>query len=218
LNLISSSGSFNQILVGYIDGATNGWDRDFDGVRFTDNNSTTFYSVIPERELVIQGRPTPFSMEDQINLGYKSTLQENFSLRLDHFDGLFDQQEIYIEDTALHTIHDLKESPYNFTSEIGTFNERFILKFMNTALGTSDFETNQNIIALIQDKFLIIEASQNIKAIEIYDISGKLISTSKLQDKRKDYKENFYYAAGVYLAKIKLENGFIAIKKLINKQ
>jgi GEVED domain/Fibronectin type III domain len=217
LNLLSTSGSFNQILVGYIEDATVGWDRNYDGVRFTDNSSTTFYSVIPDRELVIQGRPLPFSEEDQVPLGYKSTLQESFSLRLDHFDGLFENQSIYLEDHSLNVIHDLKQSPYLFTSEVGTFNDRFALRFTNAALSSDEFDSNQNVIALIYQKNLVIEASQNINTVEIYDITGKLINTTIPKNKSRKISENFSYAEGVYLIKIKLENGYLATKKLIHK-
>ncbi len=217
LNLLSHSGSFNQILVGYVDDATEGWDRNYDGVRLSDGSGTTFYSVIPDRELVIQGRPAPFSDEDRVPLGFKATTQEAFSLRLDHFDGLFENQNIYVEDTFLNTIHDLKQSPYIFTSEIGTFNNRLVLRYTNTTLSTSQFETNQNVIALIYQKQLIIEAAQPIKEVFVYDISGKLINRYISQNRTMKISENFIYAEGVYLVKIKLENDEMVTKKLIHK-
>lgn len=217
LNLLSQSGSFNQILVGYINDATEGWDRNYDGVRFTANNSIAFYSVIPEKDLVIQGRPTPFSDEDRVPLGFKSTLQESFSLRLDHFDGLFDSQYIYIEDTFLNVIHNLKQSPYIFTSDIGTFNERLILRYTDTALSTSEFDATSNVIALIYQKNLIVEAAEYIQNVAVFDISGKLINTYLPKNKSMKISENFIFAEGVYLVKIKLENGLIVTKKLIHK-
>jgi hypothetical protein len=217
LNLLSQSGSFNQILVGYINDATTGWDRNYDGVRFTANNSIAFYSVIPDKDLVIQGRPTPFSNEDRVPLGFKSTIQENFSLRLDHYDGLFDSQNIYIEDTFLNVIHNLKQSPYIFTSDIGTFNERLILRYTDNALSTSEFDANLNVTALIYQKNLWIEASQYIQNVAVFDISGKLINTYRPKNKSMKISENFIFAEGVYLVKIKLENGLIVTKKLIHK-
>jgi len=217
LNLLSQSGSFNQILVGYINDATTGWDRNYDGVRFTANNSIAFYSVIPDKDLVIQGRPTPFSEEDRVPLGFKSTLQESFSLRLDHFDGLFDSQNIYIEDTFLNVIHDLKQSPYVFTSDIGTFNDRLILRYTDTALSSSEFDATSNVIALIYQKNLMVEAAQYIDNVAVFDISGKLINTYLPKNKSMKISENFIFAEGVYLVKIKLESGLIVTKKLIHK-
>ncbi len=219
LNLISNSGSFNQILVGYIDGATNGWDRAYDGVRFGNDSGISFYSLLHDQDLVIQGRPTPFSNYDVVRLGFRSTVRENFSLRLDHFDGLFDNQEIYVEDKELHIIHNLKESPYNFTSGIGKYNNRFVLRFTDIDLATkSSLNVEPKVTALIADKNLIIEATQNITSVDIYDISGKLLSTFSLDEKSRYFSANFYFAEGVYLVKIKLENGFIAAKKLIQNK
>ena len=219
LNLISVSGSFNQILVGYVDGATNGWDRTYDGVRIGLGTGNSFYSVLHDKDLVIQGRPTPFSEYDAVSLGYKSTLREAFSLRLDHFDGLFENQEIYVEDKELNVIHNLKESPYNFRSGIGTYNRRFVLRFTDsngeTRVSSDTLEPNVN--AIIEQRNLVIEASQKITTVDIYDVSGKLIGSDRLVEMSRNYSSNFLYAEGIYLIKIKLENGFIATKKLIHK-
>ena len=220
LNLISVSGSFNQILVGYVDGATNGWDRTYDGTRIGLGTGNSFYSVLHDKDLVIQGRPTPFSEYDAVRLGYKSTLREAFSLRLDHFDGLFENQEIYVEDKELNVIHNLKESPYNFRSGIGTYNRRFVLRFTDsngeTRVLSDTLEPNVN--AIIEQRNLVIEASQNIITVDIYDVSGKLIGSDSLVEMSRNYSSNFLYAEGVYLIKIKLENGYIATKKLIHKR
>jgi hypothetical protein len=218
LNLISQSGSFNQILVGYVDGATNGWDRSYDGVKFGDGTGNSFYSVIRDKDLVIQGRPTPFSEYDVVRLGYKSTMQEAFSLRIDHFDGLFENQEIYVEDKELHVIHNLKESPYNFRSGIGTFDRRFVLRFTDIISGSrvSTDNLESNVTAFVSEKNLVIEASHNITALSIYDISGKLLSSREIEELIRTYSSNFNYAEGVYFVKVKLENGFVETKKLIN--
>ena len=69
---------------------------------------------------------------------------------------------------------------------------------------------------MIHQKNLIVEASQNIESIAIYDIAGKLIHTYILENKSTKFIENFNHAQGVYVAKIKLKNGFLSIKKLIH--
>jgi hypothetical protein len=174
--------------------------------------------VIPDRDLVIQGRPAPFSTEDRVALGFKATVQDIFSLRIDHFDDAFENQNVYIEDTFLNIIHDLKQSPYIFTSEIGTFNDRLILRYTDAAtLNTSTYNNNINVVALIYQKNLVVEASQYIKEVMVYDITGKLINTYIPNNKSMKISENFRYAEGVYLMKVKLENDVIVAKKLIHK-
>lgn len=215
LNLINDSSAFNQILVGYAEGATNGWDRGLDGFIFN-ANSNCFYSLLPNQNLVIQGRALPFDVSDEVPLGFKSTTQDNFSLRIDHFDGLFENQNIYLQDKLLNIIHDLKLSPYLFTSGIGTFNDRFVLRYTNTSLAVSNFNQNFGLVAFINNKHLIVEATQNIQTIELFDITSKLIKTYQPNRKSQKFTDNFTFPNGVYFAKIKLESGAVFTKKLMN--
>ncbi len=218
LNLVNSGGSFNQILVGYAAGATNGYERDYDGVRFTDNNSTTLYSVIPDKHLVIQGKALPFSNTDQIALGYKSTSNDSFSIRIDHFDGLFESQNIYLEDRLLNIIHNLKLSPYSFTSGIGTFDDRFVLRYTDNMLGTTTANVASGLVAALHQGKLQIHSVEAISQVTLYDILGKLITTETLDIQNKDFATSFYGAEGVYIVKIKLQNGVVVSRKLIQKK
>ncbi len=70
---------------------------------------------------------------------------------------------------------------------------------------------------MIYQKNLVIEASQYIREVMVYDISGKLINTYIPKNKSMKISENFMYAEGVYLLKVKLENDVIVAKKLIHK-
>lgn len=217
INLISNSGVFSQILVGYVNGATTGWDRDYDGVRFIDASSSCFYSIIPEQNLVIQGRPLPFENTDQIALGLKTTTADTFALRLDQFDGLFENQDIFIEDKQLAIIHNLKQSPYIFSASIGTFDDRFVLRFTDTALGTTTHDT-EHIFATIRQNQLQISASELIKTVEVFDMTGKLIAIYHPSNNSKNLNEPFLFADGFYLSKIYLTNGVMVTKKLNHKK
>lgn len=218
LNLVSNGGSFNQILVGYHNEATNELDRDFDGVRLTDNSSFTFHSKLSDSNLVIQGRALPFSDQDQVPLGYKSAVNETFSIRIDHIDGLFENQNIYIEDRLLQNIHDLKQSPYVFTSGIGSFDDRFVLRYSNGFLGTSSLANESEVSASLRNEKLVIHVGEVLSEVSLYDISGKLILTEVLERPTTIFETAFHGAEGVYIAKIKFKNGKFATKKLIQKK
>ena len=219
LNLVNNGGSFNQILVGYTDEATNDFDRDFDGVRFTDNNTITFYSIIPNKNLVIQGRALPFDNQDQVALGYKSTLNDTFSIRIDHFDGLFENQNIYLEDRLLNIIHDLKQSPYSFASEIGSFDDRFVLRYTTDVfLNTSEFNTSASLVASISNGNLEVKCNETMTQIDIYDISGKLIKRFELDRPEKKFGSPISWSEGVYFLKAKLKNGMVISSKLLKQQ
>lgn len=219
LNLVNTGGSFNQILVGYTEDASNSFDRNFDGVRFTDNNTITFYSTIPEKNLVIQGRSLPFSDQDEVTLGYKSTVNDTFSIRIDHFDGLFENQNIYVEDLSLNVIHDLKQSPYTFVSEIGSFDNRFVLRYnTNPLLGQSNFEASVALFSSIIDEKLLVTSSEFMTQLDIYDISGKLVNHFELNQTEKRFETQISFAEGIYVLKAKLKNGMVISRKLINKK
>lgn len=217
LNLISNSGIFNQILVGYTEGATTGWDRLYDGVRFTDGNSSTFYSVIPEQNLVIQGRPLPFDLYDQVALGFKTTTQDTFSLRLDHLDGLFENQEIFVEDKLLGIIHNLKQSPYTFSAAVGTFNDRLVLRYTDQAMNTNTPESHTGALAYIKNELLFIRAQNRIQAVELYDITGKKVWTQELKQPEFYLEKTFEWAQGVYLLKIKTTQNETFTQKIITQ-
>lgn len=219
LNLVNNGGSFNQILVGYTGEATNDFDRAFDGVRFTDNNTITFYSIIPNKNLVIQGRALPFDNQDQVALGYKSTLNDTFSIRIDHFDGLFENQNIYLEDRLLNIIHDLKQSPYSFTSEIGSFDDRFVLRYTTDVfLNTPEFATSSSIIASISNENLEVKCDELMTQIDIYDITGKFIKRFELDRPETKFESHVSWSEGVYFLKAKLKNGMVISSKLIKQE
>ena len=217
LNLVDSGGTINQILVGYAEGATEGWDRDFDGARISDTGMI-LYSIIPDQNLVIQGRPLPFNAADLVPLGYKTTSAGNYSIRIDHLDGLFENQNVYLEDTVLNVIHNLKESPYVFAADAGTFNDRFILRYTDTLLAVQNPEITDGLVALIIDGKLQVEASDSIDYISVFDITGKFISDYRPETGNKNFESNFNYSEGIYMIKIKLHNGDIVTQKLINRK
>ena len=215
LNLLSSGGSFNQILVGYVASATYGLDRDFDGVRLSQDNSFSFYSLVNDQNLSIQGRALPFDDTDQVRLGFKSVTQDTFSLRIDHLDGLFENQNLYLEDLDLSIIHDLRESPYEFSAGIGTFDNRFVLRYTNSSLGITNYESNQSVFTMVSDKVLKIRTNQNIENVMLFDVSGKLIQTYTAKEKTSIFSGAVNFSNGVYLVKVKLISGVICTKKVV---
>ena len=74
------------------------------------------------------------------------------------------------------------------------------------------------LIAFIKDEKLVVEASTKIKQIEVFDIAGKLIENLAINKPTQAIESNFYYAEGIYMLKIKLDNNIMVTKKLINKK
>ncbi len=216
LNLRNNEGAFKQILLGYINDATNGFDDKYDALSMNANQYVDFYSIIENKKLVIQGRALPFSEKDSIVLGFKVGIAGNFNFSIDHKDGIFEETNVFIEDKDLKIIHNLSESPYSFNSSIGTFNDRFILKFTDKTLGVDKFEAQTNdVIVWKKDKMIFITSkNQNLKEVAAFDISGNRIYTKEKIDTNKLTIQNLFFGHQILLVKVTLENGNSVTKKV----
>jgi len=217
VNFKNKKGAFKQILVGYFDGATNSWDNNYDAVTFSVNPYIDFYSINETKELVIQGRALPFESTDQIPLGYATTIEGEFTIAIDHAEGLFDNQNVYLEDKTTGVIHNLSTSDYTFNAVTGTFADRFVLRYTNKTLGTGDFENLENgILVSVKNKTInVLSSKENIKEFTIYDISGKLVYNKKKVSNTELLIQNLPVSNQVLLVKVTLENDFTTTKKII---
>ena len=217
LNMTNSGGAFKQMLIGYVTGATNDFEGDFDGVSFDGNSFIDFYSVNNTKKLTIQGRALPFEESDNVIVGYRSTIAGDFTISIDEADGLLTSQKVYLEDKQTNTIHDLTAQDYTFTTAKGTFNDRFVVKYTNKTLGTGDFETvNDGVEVVTKNKIITINSEkQNINKVLVYDITGKQLYQ---KDKVADVSlmiQNLRSAEQVLVIKVVLENEAVVTRKII---
>lgn len=216
INLTNNSGAFSQTLVGYVQNATQGLDRSFDGESLG-GNDVSFYSIIPEAELTIQGRALPFDENDQVILGYNSEISGELSIRIDHIDGLFATQNIYLEDKELGVIHNLKEKPYIFKTEKGDFNDRFTLRFTDKTLGTDTFSLSKSdeVNVIVNQNVTVQSTNELIKNITVYDLSGRKIDSYKKVNALKYTLSHLNKTTAGLIVKITLENDTVVSKKII---
>ncbi len=221
LNVANSQGAFKQMLIGYVEGATNGNDLSFDAVTMGNNTYVDFYSINEGKKLTIQGRALPFDNTEIIPLGFKcgvdATGDRNFTFSLDHTDGFFDTQEIYLEDKILGKIIDLRKENYTFPSGTGTYSTRFVLRFTNKTLGTDDFENLENsVLVSVKDKVVKITSSkETVKEVNIYNIGAQLLYSNEKVNASELQITNLHSSDQVVLVNITLENGHNFTKKVI---
>jgi len=220
LDLLTSDNIATSTLVGYIEGATNQKDRLYDGYDF-EGASVSFYSLIADEKMAIQGRALPFLDSDIVPMGMILQQSGMFTIAINSIDGLFatTNQAIYIEDTYSNTIHNLRTMPYTFTSESGTFNDRFILRYRDSTLGIDEFKAlNLNITAPNGDYIKITSDNNPIKSIQVYDLLGRVLLDKTNVNTIKFIIENDNLSEGTYIVKATLENNKFKIQKIILKQ
>lgn len=215
LDLSQSNEIKNQIMVGYVNNATNNFDVNMDQV-ILDTYNTAIYSLVDDENLVIDARALPFETADVVQLGFKTVESGEFTIRISGLEGLFEEgQTIFIQDSLNNTVHNLKEGEYNFTSVAGTFNDRFQLLYVEEELGMMHANLQEGVVLFKNNQHFTIKSEQTlIQSVEIYDVQGRLVRSyhdvnAKLQDIHTTSK-------GVNILKITLENGNTLTKKLIN--
>jgi hypothetical protein len=224
LDLIDNNDKATPILVGYISGATNMKDRLYDGEQLAGSSPTIFFSLIDDEKMAIQGRSLPFDANDVIPLGLQVPQNGDYAIAINHVDGLFEttNQDIFLEDTYTNTIHDLRLSPYTFTSESGLFNDRFILKYNEDTLSVNTPEsTNQLTILAPDGKYVKITSTQSpIKRVMIYDVLGRVVMDQQedLNNSSDLIVETKHLSNESYIVKATLHNGIEKTQKVILRQ
>ncbi len=217
LNITNTGGAFKQALVAYVETATLGMDRLFDGDLVEGGNVITLYTKVADTKLSIQGRPLPFDSSDTVPLSYKSTIASTYTITIPQYDGLFTSQHVYLEDRLLNVIHDLTEGSYTFATEIGTFEDRFLLRYTTETLGTDNpvFDENSVVVYKIEQGLLINSGNAIMKAVTIYDIRGSVIATQKQVGSATTVFTTLPTTQQVLLVRIQDENGAVVTKKVV---
>ncbi|HSD07094.1 MAG TPA: hypothetical protein VLC96_07550, partial [Flavobacterium sp.] len=163
LNLTNSEGLFKQILIGYVPIPDTSFNTSYNAIDFNNNKYADFYSApnhdFPENRLVIQGILRPFTDTDEFPLGFMVNLEKQpavasqFTISISHTDGDFDNQAVYLYDKINNSTNDLRKGGYTFSSVDGTFDDRFVIKFINNDLGVNDFDkTSKDLIVAVKNK------------------------------------------------------------------
>jgi hypothetical protein len=216
LDLVDSNNNSDRTLIGYVSGASVGYDRLFDA-NTNSANSRSIYSVLDDTSLTIQGRSLPFEETDEVVLGINILTSGNYSIAISAVDGLFEQnQPIYLEDKFLNITHNLKESPYSFSSLNGTFNNRFLLKYTDTLLDTTTFDATQNQVLIVtkEQQMEIKSSTFSISNVTIYDLLGRLV-VSKSNIATNEISIHSLPSHQVLIVKIQLENGELVTRKVV---
>lgn len=217
LDITNTEGAFKQALVAYVETATQGLDRLFDGDLVELGNVISIYTKVQDTKLTIQGRALPFEISDLVPLAYKTTIASTYTITMPQYDGLFTEQHVYLEDKVLNVIHDLTEGPYTFATEIGTFEERFVLRYTDQALGTDDPVFNENSVVVYKNEqgLHVNTGNEVMKSVTIYDVRGRVLATQKQVGTTTTLFTTLPDTQQVLLVKIVGENGGEVTKKVV---
>ena len=220
LNLQTSTGIANQVLVAYLPQTTLGYDYMYDAELYS-VSPTKMYSILDNdtKKLAINARPT-FENTDEVTVGFtkETATTTQMSFNIVEKEGLFasNQTPIYLHDNQLNVYHDFATGPYVFTTTSQENNTRFKIVYQNALLGNDSFDSNLT-IATLNDKVLKVASKVTIDEVKVFDMTGRLVLNVAAENQAVSFATDFNQTVGVYIVKVKLTNGQTVTSKLINK-
>ena len=217
LNLTSPAGGFNQMMLAYMTGATQGIDAAIDGRSFNDS-PTALNSFLNNEEFAIQGRALPFDGTDIVPLAFKTATAGNYNIAIDRVDGLFlDNQDIYLFDSKTGTETNLKTSSYPFTATVGVDKTRFSLKFQKTLkVDVQAFSDKSVIVYKNKGVIYVNSGAKMMNNITVFDIQGRLVAERNNVKANTTSIQNLKASNQVLIVKVTTEDNQVVSKKVEN--
>lgn len=218
---LANASNYKQTLVGYAPNATAGIDYGFDGVALT-GTGLGFYSLIDTIQLGIQGRGLPFNDADEVPMGFTTNQAGRHIISLYNMDGIFATEgvDVFIQDNVTGVLHNLKEGPYTFATDAGTFNSRFILKYTRK-IKDAGFDTtiaanaDRVVIYKNQSSLHVNSLHQSIKNINVFDLSGRLLMSRSGVDSREVVLANVNWSPQMIIVQTLTQDNVLVTKKVV---
>jgi len=183
---LSSTGTSDETIVWFNDEATTGYDENYDGYKLFSSEASfgQLYSILGGMNYAIDGIPLPAD-SIIVPLGLKIAQAGSYSILkkvLVEPSGY----NIFLVDKANgnYTVDLKKAGSYAFSSDAGTFTDRFILKFVSLTVSIENPKADNKIFNIYGTKGVInILPSDDFKSVsngivKIYDLSGRVVRQS----------------------------------------
>jgi len=242
LNLTNDNDDFNQILIGALPEAKDGKDGS-DGSKFNANPNLSFYSVLGNEQLGIQGVSIPsLNQTKVIELGVIANVTGNYTIALDSTNNWPNNFSLKLVDTKEDVSVNLKSnSTYSFNvDQADTLAQRFYLNITNQVeqndedlIGNSSNSgvnedgttTLAEELTAIEEQFRIYQAQDQlwidavnssavINQVEIITIAGQTVRTEMVNQKRHGVNTN-ELSSGIYFVNLNTTKGQITQKVFI---
>ena len=128
---------------------------------------------------------------------------------------------VYLEDTLLETLTDLRSSDFTLTPESDLFDMgRFYLRIGNTSLGGDDLDESYiSIYKAASDDFVTIEGLSNVEKVnvQLFNIIGQEVLTTTLNSNQSTQRVSTCgLTTGIYVIRLQADRSVIAKKIIIN--
>ena len=216
INLQASDNSLKQLLIAFVENATDQMDSGYDALYLRGNQPIAFYSVLDDKKLSIQGLGS-FSDDKQVKIGFDAEMEGlEMTIDLGRKEGVLKEQDILLFDHYNDVLHDLNTSPYTFKYDgKGQFKDRFSLLFNSSTLGLDEGTIVEEVKVFVKDQYLIIDAQNLIEQVKIYDTLGRLILKKQPQSVYSEFNLDRIKTGGFFIVELTDESGKTLNRKMI---
>lgn len=214
LALTSPDEISNTQLIGYFDGAADGYDGIYDAKALA-ITPDLFYSVVDDQRLLVQGKAPVFRPEDRVALGANLYREGNYTITLQQPEGIFaGRQAVYLKDHETGRMTNLSEQPYTFAAKAGMSEGRFEVLYQPQATPVASQSAKDGVIVYRDGTRYVIKSRETISLIEVYDGAGRMVHTER--PGREEVSINTeHYPKGVFFLKIHT-GGSVITKKMLH--
>ncbi len=173
-----------ETLIGFLEDATMGLDPLYDARSMLASNALNITTLIGNTAYSIQGRPLT-SDKDNIALNFETKTEGIHQLIFD-FEHLPIDQKVSLYDSYTSKVHDLNVSDtYEFTSNAGSFSDRFQLITGNKIIMAFDENLNATVEYTFSNNEVNLRSAQSIQSIVIYSFQGKVLDEMIFESQEK---------------------------------
>jgi hypothetical protein len=216
LKLSQSNGEFTYSSLGYYENASNEFDASFDAEAIG-GGTLSIVSLVEDKRLMSQARGA-FTPSDVVPLSIVVPTSGTYEISLNEINGIFQNQDIYIENLENGSFHLLNEGPYSFTIGSGTHDNLLKLVYVNATLSIDQpIVDNHKLEIAVKNQTVSIKTngSNGISKVTVMDIQGKVIVD-------KSYSEVMELSIDVpnirnqfALVRIQSQNGQVEFRKIM---
>ena len=208
MSVENEEGLYNEILIAFIDGMTNGLDISYDAGKLKGNPNIALYTALVEDngiDFAHQALPPLIEDAVEVKIGVDVSTSGNYIFKIKELQNFDEKTNVILEDKESGNLIDFREiGEYDFDiSQPGQIRDRFVLYF-NKLTGIEE-RLSENICFYVYDnKLYVIDKELKSGTIQILNLLGQPVFEK-------------YFSEAVNTLDINLPTGYYIVKIISDK-
>lgn len=211
---LSGTKYFDETVVGFKSGLTDGKDANFDGGKFFNGGYPNLYTTGQGGNYTYNGMDDTFTTKS-VDLNFEGDYNGTYDIKLNE-DWLPASWTVELEDKLTNTRTDIRKNTYAFSHQKGNNKERFVLHFnQQGAVGIDESQISE-VYSFAKDNMLTVKMGQLSGELKVYDAVGREVYSTNAESNDVQIEMN-NWAAGTYILKVYSAGENIHTNKVIKK-